>query len=297
MPPQKRKRPRSPAEASRIPRWPVTDPHPSVRGDAQYGDAQPRPGSSALPARSAEWPAQATGGSSTSRQHDHPRANEDSEEEPWAMASLQSDHLRAARQQIRDHAMGGSSTSRLDHHRHHPPAPEDEDGAMASLQWDHLRAARQEIKDHDRAIAGHATSRRDHRRHPPTTNKKVTLMAPSQWHLPRAAHYSVETPRTMNGSTQGWNRETTLRSGSAVGAGRITNTADERVEPSQASTTPLMGSRAGLQMTRTEDGQPEQEMATELYSAGLLCTHGGRIYRDLPSPQSARVERDAQPDL
>ncbi|KAF8175337.1 hypothetical protein BJ912DRAFT_1046303 [Pholiota molesta] len=272
MPPQKRKRPRSPAETTRIPRRPVTDPHPSVRGDAQYGDAQPRPRSSALPAQSAEWPAQATGGSSTSRQHDHPRANEDSEEEPWAMASLQSDHLRAARQQIRDHAMGGSSMSRLDHHRHHPPVPEDEDGAMASLQWDHLRAAHQEIKDHDRAIAGHATSRRDHRRHPPTTKEKVTLMAPPQWHLPRAAHYSV-------------------------GAGRITNTADERVEPSQASTTPLMGLRAGLQTTRTEDGQPEQEMATELYSAGLLCTHGGRIYRDLPSPQSARVERDVQPDF
>jgi hypothetical protein len=70
-------------------------------------------------------------------------------------------------------------------------------------------------------------------------------------------------------------------------------------------------------MARPEEGRPEQEMPTELYSAGyevasegywnsqyqadfrasLSRTYGGRIYRNLPSPQSLRDGSDAQPDL
>ncbi|KAF8185414.1 hypothetical protein BJ912DRAFT_1144272 [Pholiota molesta] len=75
------------------------------------------------------------------------------------------------------------------------------------------------------------------------------------------------------------------------------NTADERVEPSQASTPPLMGSRLELQMARPEEGRPEHDMATGLHSAGLSRTYGGRIYRNLPSPQSLRDGSDAQPDF
>jgi hypothetical protein len=69
-------------------------------------------------------------------------------------------------------------------------------------------------------------------------------------------------------------------------------------------------------MARPEEGRPEHDMATELYSAGyevegywnaqyqadfraisLSRTYGGRIYRNLPSPQSLRDGSDAQPDL
>ncbi|KAF8175349.1 hypothetical protein BJ912DRAFT_37479 [Pholiota molesta] len=185
MPPAKRKRSRSTAEASRSSRRRrVTDPRRSVEGDTRYGDAQPRPTDSALPELSADWPAQAIGGPSTSRQHDHPLATENSEEEASAMGSLRSDHLRAA--VIRD--LAGRSTSRHHHHHHHPPAREDEAGHMAPPQWDHVRSAIQEIQDHDHAIAGRPTSHRDHLRHPPAT-EEVGPTARPQGHLARAAHY------------------------------------------------------------------------------------------------------------
>ncbi|KAF8175343.1 hypothetical protein BJ912DRAFT_988897 [Pholiota molesta] len=184
MPPAKRKRSRSTAEASRSSRRRrVTDPRRSVEGDTRYGDAQPPP--IGLPERSAEWPAQAIGGPSTSRQHDHPLATENSEEEASAMGSLRSDHLRSAL--TRD--LAGRSRSPRDHHHHHPPAREDEAGRMPPPQWDHVRSAIQEIQDHDHTIAGRPTSHRDHPRHPPATDGEVRPMAPPQGHLPRVAHY------------------------------------------------------------------------------------------------------------
>ncbi|KAF8171538.1 hypothetical protein BJ912DRAFT_995531 [Pholiota molesta] len=184
MPPAKRKRSRSPAQASRRPRRRrMTDPRPSVEGDTRYGDAQPRPTGSALPEPSAEWPAQAIGGPSTSRQHDHPLATENSEEEASAMGSLRSDHLRSAL--TRD--LAGRSRSPRDHHHHHPPTREDEAGPMVPLQWDHVSAAMQEIQDHDHAIAGRPTSHRDQIRHPPAT-EEVGPTARPQGHLARAAH-------------------------------------------------------------------------------------------------------------
>jgi hypothetical protein len=187
MHPEKRKRPRSPADASRSPRRRSTEPRQSAEDDARYGDVEPQPSGSAPPERPAEWPAQATGGPSTSRQHDHPLATEDSAEEAWPMGSLRSDHLRAAL--LRDRAMAYRSTSRRDHQRNHPPATEDEVGPMTSLQGDNFRAAMQEIQDHDHAIAGHSTSHRDHHPHPPATDVEVGPMAPPQWHLPRTEHY------------------------------------------------------------------------------------------------------------
>ncbi|KAF8186034.1 hypothetical protein BJ912DRAFT_972671, partial [Pholiota molesta] len=198
MHPEKRKRPRSPADASRSPRRRSTEPHQSAEDDARYGDAQPRPSGSAPPERPAEWPAH--GGPSTSRQHDHPLATEDFAEEAWPMGSLRTDHLRAAL--LRDRAMAYRSTSRREHQRNHPPATEDEVGPMTSLQGDNFRAAMQEIQDHDHAIAGHSTSHRDHHPHPPATDGEVGPMAPPQWHLPRTEHYpgrSAEGPAQATG--------------------------------------------------------------------------------------------------
>ncbi|KAF8175132.1 hypothetical protein BJ912DRAFT_931240 [Pholiota molesta] len=169
----------------------------------------------------------------------------------------------------RAHPTWGPSTS-----CHHPPETEGKN--MTGLRRKYVR-----VRDQEDALATDTEAGRIER---PRWNFSYTVRG-------------VETPQTSNeGSTQGWNQNTTFRSGSAVGADQITNNPDENVGPSQARTHSLMGSHLGLQ-TRPDDGRPEQERVTDvLYSAGHPRQYGEMSYYDPPS-QSPRDERDIEQDL
>ncbi|KAF8178730.1 hypothetical protein BJ912DRAFT_1063056 [Pholiota molesta] len=166
------------------------------------------------------------------------------------------------------HPTWGPSTS-----RHHPPETEGKD--MKDLRRIYRRA-----RDQEGALA---------------TDTEAGPIERPRWNF----SYTIrgdETPQTSNeGSTQGWNRITTIGSGSAVGAGQITNNPDGSVGPSQGSTPSLMGSGLGFQ-SRPEDGRPEQMATDVLYSAGHPRPYGGISYYDPPS-QSPQDERDIEQDL
>ncbi|KAF8178709.1 hypothetical protein BJ912DRAFT_1146195 [Pholiota molesta] len=169
----------------------------------------------------------------------------------------------------RAHPTWGPSTS-----CHHPPETERKN--MTGLRRKYVR-----VRDQEGALATDTEAGRIER---PRWNFSYTVRG-------------VETPQTSNeGSTQGWNRNTTLGSGSAVGADQITNNPDDSVRPSQAPTPSLMGSHLGLQ-TRPDDGRREQEMASgAVYAPGFPHPYGGMTYHDPPS-QSPRDERDIEQGL